>query len=82
MRLDGQDHHQCASQVKVLPQGDPGLKVLQLAEALGGLLEVQGSREELDLLRGQVSGGTAQMILEWLARDKVGSVSADTQTSH
>lgn len=76
MRLGGQDQHQssqCASLPKALPQGDPGLKVLQLTEALRALLEVQGSREEQDFLRGQVSGDTAQLILEWLTRDEVGS---------
>lgn len=78
MRLDGQDHHQpsqCASQLKVQPHGDPALKVLQLTEALRALLEGQVSHEEQDILRRQVSGDTAQMILEWLARNQVGSVS-------
>lgn len=76
MRLGGQDQHQssqCASLPKALPQGEPGLKVLQLTEALRALLEVQASREEQDFLRGQVSSDTAQLILEWLTRDEVGS---------
>lgn len=85
MRLGGQDHHQssqCASQTKALPKGDPGLKVLQLTEALRALLEVQGSREEQDFLRGQVGGDTAQMILEWLARDEVGCVSHQSKRTN
>lgn len=78
VRLGGHDQHQtsqCASQPKVPPHGDPPLKALQLTEALRALLADQGSHEEQDILRRQVSGDTAQMILEWLARDEVSAVS-------
>lgn len=78
VRLGGHDQHQtsqCATQPKVPPHGDPALKVLQLTEALRVLLADQGSHEERDILRRQVSGDTAQMILEWLARDEVSAVS-------
>lgn len=78
VRLGGHDQHQTsqsATQPKVPPHGDPALKVLQLTEALRALLADQGSHEERDILRRQVSGDTAQMILEWLARDEVSAVS-------
>lgn len=85
VRLGGQDHRQTsqsASQPKVPPHGDPAVKVLQLTEALRVLLEDQGSYEEQDTLRRQVSGDTAQMILEWLARDGVSAVSHQSRRTN
>lgn len=83
VRLGGHDQHQtsqCATQPKVPPHGDPALKVLELTEALRVLLADQGSHEERDILRRQVSGDTAQMILEWLARDEVSCCVTPEQT--
>lgn len=82
--MGSQNHHQsteCAALRKDLPQGDLGLKVLQLTKALRGLLEAQDSHEEQDFLRRQVSGDTVQKILEWLSRDQVGSVSQHRHTN-
>lgn len=85
VRLDGQDHQQtfqCGSAPTVPPRRDPELKVLQLTEALRALLEGQVSPEEQDSLRRRVSGDTAQVILEWLAREQVGSASHQSRRTN
>uniref|UniRef100_A0A3Q3II01 Liprin-beta-1/2 coiled-coil domain-containing protein n=1 Tax=Monopterus albus TaxID=43700 RepID=A0A3Q3II01_MONAL len=49
----------------------PYFLALQLAEALRAVLEGQGSEEEHDSLRKQVSDDTANVIIKWLEIDKV-----------
>ncbi len=73
MQLGGQDHQSsvCKSQQTLPPHVDPALKALQLTEALRAMLEDQGSEEEQDSLRKQISADTAQVILKWLEKDKV-----------
>lgn len=73
MRLGGQDHQ--SSELTLPPHVDPALKALQLTEALRAVLEGQGSEEEQDSLRKQVSTDTAHVILKWLERDEVSEVS-------
>lgn len=77
MQLGGQDHQssECTSQLTLPPRVDPALKALQLTESLRAVLEVQGSEEEQDSLRKQVSTDTAHVILKWLERDEVSTVS-------
>lgn len=77
MRLGGQDYQtsQCTSQLTVPPHMDPALRALQLTEALRAVLEGQESEEERDSLRKQVSTDTAHIILKWLERDAVSTVS-------
>ncbi len=73
VRLGGQDYQssECTSQSTPPPHVDPALKALQLTEALRVMLEDQGSEEEQDSLRKQVSTDTAHVILKWLEKDEV-----------
>lgn len=76
MRLGGQDYQSsdCTLELTLPPPVDPGLKALQLTEALREVLEGQGSDEEQDSLRKQVSTDTAHVILKWLEREEVSYV--------
>lgn len=76
MQLSGQDYQSsdCTSQLTLPPRVDPSLKALQLTEALRAVLEGQGSDEEQDLLRKEVSTDTAHVILKWLEREEVSCV--------
>uniref|UniRef100_A0A3Q3WSE1 Liprin-beta-1/2 coiled-coil domain-containing protein n=1 Tax=Mola mola TaxID=94237 RepID=A0A3Q3WSE1_MOLML len=65
---------QCTSQSTAPPHMDPALKALQLAEALRALLEGQGSEEEQESLKKQVSTETACVIVKWLERHEVSTV--------
>lgn len=77
MHLGGQDYQttESTSQLTLPPPVDPALKALQLTEALRAVLEGQGSEEEQDSLRKQVSTDTAHVILKWLAKDEVSTAS-------
>lgn len=78
MWLGGQDCQasQFTSQSTAPPHMDPALKALQLAEALRALLEGQGSEEEQESLKKQVSTETACVIVKWLERHEVSTALA------
>ncbi|XP_049421147.1 liprin-beta-2 isoform X2 [Epinephelus fuscoguttatus] len=84
MHSGGQDCQTsvCTSQLPVAPLQDPSLKALQLTEALRAVLEGQGSDEEQDSLRKQVSTETAHVILKWLERDEVNLHSSGNSESY
>lgn len=77
MRLEGQDYQspESTSQLNLPPPVDPALKALQLTEALRKVLEDQRSEEEQHSLRKQVCTDTAHIILKWLDKDEVSTVS-------
>lgn len=77
MRLDVQDYQSSQSTQKstLPPPADPALKALQLTDALRAVLEGQSSEEEQDSLRKQISTDTAHVILKWLERGEVSTVS-------
>ncbi|XP_049904979.1 liprin-beta-2 isoform X6 [Epinephelus moara] len=84
MHSGGQDCQtsECTSQLPVASLQDPSLKALQLTEALRAVLEGQGSDEEQDSLRKQVSTETAHVILKWLERDEVNLHSSGNSESY
>ncbi|TKS70054.1 Liprin-beta-2 Coiled-coil-like protein 1 [Collichthys lucidus] len=84
MHLGGQDYQttESTSQLTLPPPVDPALKALQLTEALRAVLEGQGSEEEQDSLRKQVSTDTAHVILKWLAKDEVNLHSSGNSESY
>ena len=77
MQIEDQDcpASECTSHLTLDPGVDHALKALQLTEALRGVLEGQGSEQEQHSLRKQVSTETAHIILKWLHRDEVSTVS-------
>lgn len=78
MWLGGQDCQasRCTSELTAPPHMDPALKALQLVEALRALLEDQGSEEEQESLKKQVSTETARVIVKWLANHEVSTALA------
>ncbi|KAM7014754.1 liprin-beta-2 isoform 4-T4 [Tautogolabrus adspersus] len=84
MRLEGQEYQspECTSQMSLPPPVDPALKALQLSEALRAVLEDQGSDEQKDSLRKQVSTDTAHVILKWLDKDEVNLHSSSSRESY
>ncbi|XP_051236414.1 liprin-beta-2 isoform X4 [Dicentrarchus labrax] len=84
MRLGGQDYQssECTSQLTLPPSVDPALNALQLTEALRVVLEGQGSEQEQESLRKQVSTDTAHVILKWLERDEVNLHSSGNSESY
>ncbi|XP_065809189.1 liprin-beta-2 isoform X1 [Labrus bergylta] len=84
MRLEGQDYQssECTSQLSLPPPVDPALKALQLTEALRAVLEDQGSDEQQDSLRKQVSTDTAHVILKWLDKNEVNLHSSSSRESY
>lgn len=73
VQLGSQDYQSCHDTAQMSPpsHADPGLKALQLTEALRAVLEGQGSDAEHDSVGKQVSSDTAHVILKWLQRDGV-----------
>ncbi|XP_034385387.1 liprin-beta-2 isoform X3 [Cyclopterus lumpus] len=84
MQLGGQDckASECSSQLTPAPLEDPALRALQLTEGLRAVLEGQGSEEQQDSLRKQVSTDTAHVILKWLERDEVNLHSSGNSESY
>ncbi|XP_029284392.1 LOW QUALITY PROTEIN: liprin-beta-2 [Cottoperca gobio] len=84
MRLGDQGYQasECTSQLTLHPVVDPAIKALQLTEALRTVLEGQGSEQEQESLRKQVSTDTAHVILKWLDRDKVNLHSSGNSESY
>ncbi|TNN75808.1 Liprin-beta-2 [Liparis tanakae] len=76
-RFGGHDRQasECSSQLTPAPLEDAALRALQLTEGLRAELGGQGSEDQQDSLRKQVSTDTAHVILKWLERDEVSAVS-------
>ncbi|XP_047437367.1 liprin-beta-2 isoform X7 [Mugil cephalus] len=84
MQLGGQDLQPSAytQQLSLPPHLDPAVKTLQLTEALRAELEGQGSEEDQNTLRKQISPDTANVILKWLERDEVNPRSSANTESY
>ncbi|XP_071385104.1 liprin-beta-2 [Centroberyx affinis] len=84
MGLSGQGHRSpdFTSKPALPPPPDPALRALQLTEALRAILEGQGTAEEQEALRKQVSVDTTSAILQWLERGKVNVHSSGNSESY
>ncbi|XP_056268514.1 liprin-beta-2 isoform X4 [Pseudoliparis swirei] len=84
MQFGGQDRQasECSSQLTPAPLADPALRALQLTEGLRAELGGQGSEDQQDSLRKQVSADTAHVILKWLERDEVNLQSSANSESY